>query len=156
MRIKAGGRLEQSPLGRRCSMNQKSKIVAAQRVIQICLLLIAAISVWGGWYQLSNGQPGAPPNVDSNHRFMAGLYLSMAPLTVWVAVSIRQHSTLIYFIALSVLFAALGRVYSIYEVGHPGGAYTTYLIAEFVLPVVLVVCQFVASRQHRGSIEQPI
>ena len=48
---------------------------ARQRVVQICLLLVAAIALFGGAVQMVLGQPDTTPRLDNVHRFLAGIYL---------------------------------------------------------------------------------
>ena len=69
-----------------------------QRIIQICLFLLAAISLFGGALQMYLGQPETSPRLDNIHRFMAGVYFSMGPLAIWAAISIRKHNHLIFFL----------------------------------------------------------
>ena len=80
-------------------MNENNKLSLAQRIIQICLFLLAAISLFGGALQMYLGQPETSPRLDNIHRFMAGVYFSMGPLAIWAAISIRKHNHLIFFLA---------------------------------------------------------
>jgi hypothetical protein len=50
----------------------------SQRVVQVCLFLVAAIAMLGGTLQMFLGQPDTLPRLDNVHRFMAGVYLSAA------------------------------------------------------------------------------
>ena len=67
-----------------------------QRIIQICLFLLGAISLLGASLQLYLGQPTSP-SADNIHRFMAGIYFSMGPLLIWTGIIIRKHDHLIFF-----------------------------------------------------------
>jgi hypothetical protein len=87
----------------------------AQRIVQICLFILAAIALFGGVLQMSLGQPGTTPRLDNVHRFLAGIYLGCGIIAAWAAVTIRQQGTLIYLIALAV--ADLDG-----ESRHPGAA----------------------------------
>jgi len=113
---------------------------AGQRVVQVCLFVVAAIALFGGTVQLVLGQPDTTPRLDNVHRFMAGVYLSMGFICLWAGVTVRQHSTLILLIALAVLMAAVGRLVSMAVVGlpQPHAVWLAYLGSELIVPVVML------------------
>jgi hypothetical protein len=121
-------------------------MAASQRVVQVCLFLVAAIAMFGGALQLYLGQPDTTPRLDNVHRFMAGVYLSTGLINLWAAVTIRRQGTLVYLLALGVLLAGIGRLVSISQVGlpEPAAVWLGYLIPELLLPVVIVFA-------HRAS-----
>ena len=98
-----------------------SPITVRQRIVQVCLFLVAAIAVFGGTLQMFLGQPDTTPRLDNVHRFMAGVYLSMGFIAAWTAITIRQQGTLVYLIALGVAMAAVGR---------PGPVHTHFGVAK--------------------------
>lgn len=116
-------------------------ITVRQRIVQVCLFLVAAIAVFGGTLQMFLGQPDTTPRLDNVHRFMAGVYLSMGFIAAWTAITIRQQGTLVYLIALGVAMAAVGRLVSIGLVGlpEPASVWIGYLVPELVVPIVLVL-----------------
>ena len=91
----------------------------AQRVVQICLFIVAAIALFGGTVQMVLGQPDTSPRLDNVHRFMAGVYFSMGVIGFWAAWTVRRQRTLVYLIAFGVLLAGCGRLLSISQVGLP-------------------------------------
>ena len=113
---------------------------AGQRVVQVCLFLVAAIALFGGTVQLVLGQPDTTARLDNVHRFMAGVYLSMGFICLWAGITVRQHTTLILLIALAVLMAAVGRLVSMAVVGlpQPHAVWLAYLGSELVVPVVML------------------
>ncbi|MFC3712324.1 DUF4345 domain-containing protein [Sphingoaurantiacus capsulatus] len=115
---------------------------ARQRIVQICLFLVAAIAIAGGMLQLWLGQPETTPRLDNVHRFMAGVYLSTGVIAGWAAVTIRQQGTLVYLLAFGVLMAGIGRLVSISVVGlpDPPQVWLGYLVPELLLPVIIAVC----------------
>lgn len=123
---------------------------ASQRVVQICLFLIAAIALSGGALQLYLGQPDTTPRLDNVHRFMAGVYLSTGFINLWAALTIRRQGTLIYLLALGVFLAGCGRLLSISKVGlpEPAAVWLGYLIPELLLPVIVVVAHGIANRSR--------
>lgn len=122
-------------------MTIRSSLLTSQRVVQVCLFLVAAICVSGGALQLYLGEPQTSPRLDNVHRFMAGVYLSTGFIAFWAASTIRQQGTLVYLLALGVLLAGVGRLVSISQVGlpEPAAVWLGYLIPELLLPVVIAV-----------------
>ena len=66
----------------------------SQRVVQVCLFLVAAIAMVGGTVQMVLGQPDTSPRLDNVHRFMAGVYFSIGLINLWAASTIRRQGTL--------------------------------------------------------------
>lgn len=125
----------------------ESKILLSQRIIQICLFLVAGICFFGGALQMYLGEPETTPRLDNVHRFLAGVYFSMGPIAVWTAMTIRKQDTLIYLIAFGVLMAGVGRLISMKIVGLPGPVFLGYLIPELAIPVIMAIAQTVARRK---------
>ena len=124
---------------------------ASQRVVQVCLFILAAIAIAGGTLQMYLGQPDTIPRLDNVHRFMAGIYLSTGIIALWAGITVRKQKTLVYLLALGVLMAAIGRLISISKVGlpEPSALWLGYLIPELVLPVVMVLAH--RASQHARS-----
>jgi hypothetical protein len=102
----------------------------SQRVVQVCLFLVAAIAMLGGTLQMFLGQPDTLPQLDNVHRFM------------------------VYLLALGVLLAGIGRLVSISQVGLPAPAavWLGYLIPELLLPFVIAVAHAATNRHaSRGA-----
>jgi len=118
-----------------------STMPISQRVVQVCLFLVAAIAMLGGTLQMFLGQPDTLPRLDNVHRFMAGVYFSTGLINLWAAVTIRRQGTLVYLLALGVLLAGVGRLVSISQVGLPAPApvWLGYLIPDS------------RPRRHRGG-----
>jgi len=110
-----------------------------QVVVQVCLFLVAAISMVGGSLQMVLGQPDTSPRLDNVHRFMAGVYFSTGLIALWAALTIRQQGVLVDLLALGVLLAGIGRLVSIRKVGlpEPRAVWLGYLVPELVLPFVI-------------------
>jgi hypothetical protein len=120
----------------------------SQRVVQVSLLLVAAIAIFGGMLQMYLGEPQVSPRLDNVHRFMAGVYFSTGFINLWAAITIRQQGTLVYLLALGVLLAGIGRLVSISQVGlpEPAAVWLGYLIPELLLPVVIVLAHRATNR----------
>ena len=128
-------------------------MLLSQRVVQVCLVVVAAIAVFGGTLQMYLGQPNTTPRLDNVHRFMAGVYLSAGLIGFWAAMTIRRQGPLVYLLALGVLLGGIGRLVSIGQVGlpAPAGVWLGYLIPELVLPVVITVAHMVTNRHAPGT-----
>jgi hypothetical protein len=124
-------------------METNTPILAGQRVVQACLFLVAAIALTGGALQMYLGQPDTSPRLDNVHRFMAGVYLGSGLIALWAALTVRQHGTLIYLIALNVFLAGMGRLLSINLVGlpEPKSLWLGYLVPELLVPCIMVAAQ---------------
>ena len=129
-------------------MSAQLPMPTSQRVVQVCLFIVAAISVLGGTLQMYLGEPEISPRLDNVHRFMAGVYLSTGFISFWAATTIRQQGPLVYLLALGVLLAGVGRLVSISQVGlpEPAAVWLAYLIPELLLPVVIVLAHRATGR----------
>jgi hypothetical protein len=125
----------------------------SQRVVQVCLFLVAAIAMTGGTVQMVLGQPDTSPRLDNVHRFMAGVYFATGLISFWAAWTIQAQGTLVYLLALGVLLAGIGRLVSISRVGlpEPHAVWLGYLIPELVLPFVIVAAHYVGTRGASAS-----
>jgi hypothetical protein len=129
-------------------MPLKPPMPLSQRIVQVCLFLVAAIAVFGGALQMYLGEPEVSPRLDNVHRFMAGVYLSTGFISLWAALTIRQQGMLVYLLALGVLLAGIGRLVSISQVGlpEPAAVWLGYLIPELLLPVVIAAAHMATNR----------
>ena len=129
-------------------MKSTSSMPASQRVVQICLFLVAAIAMFGGTLQMYLGVPHVSARLDNVHRFMAGVYLSTGLISLWAAITVRQQGPLVYLLALGVLLAGIGRLVSISQVGlpEPAAVWLGYLIPELLLPVVIALAHRATNR----------
>ena len=125
----------------------------SQRVVQVCLFLLAAIALFGGTLQMYLGQPETTPRLDNIHRFLAGIYMGAGFIALWAAITVRQHGTLIFLIALAALLGGLGRLASMRVVGvpQPSAAFYGYLIPELTLPIVIALAHLISIWQRRGA-----
>lgn len=126
---------------------------SSQRIVQVCLFLVAAIALFGGAVQFLLGQPETTPRLDNLHRFMGGVYFAMGTISFWAAWTIRQQGTLVYLLAFSILIAAVGRLVSIAKVGmpEPAALWLGYLIPELVFPVIIAVAHAATQRNAAGK-----
>src|SRR6185295_5194290 len=120
----------------------------SRRIVQICLFLVTAIALTGGTLQMYLGQPDTVPRLDNVHRFLAGVYLGSGFIALWAAITVRQQNSLVYLIALNVLLAGIGRLWSISVVGlpQPPALWLGYLIPELAVPFIMAAAQTIANR----------
>ena len=132
-------------------MPDELPLLASQRVVQVCLFVVAAICLLGGTLQMVLGQPETTPRLDNVHRFLAGVYLSTSFISFWAAITIRQQGTLVYLLALGVLLAGVGRLVSISQVGlpEPAAVWLAYLVPELLLPALIVSAHLATG--HRSA-----
>src|SRR5256885_17207092 len=114
----------------------------SNRIVQVCLFLVAAIAMAGGALQLILGEPETTPRLDNVHRFMAGVYLSTGFINFWAAMTVRRHGTLIYLLALGVFFAGIGRLVSMSRVGLP----EPRAVWLALLPIIIAVAHRASTR----------
>ncbi|MBX2981898.1 MAG: DUF4345 domain-containing protein [Flavobacteriales bacterium] len=116
--------------------------------LQIALGLVATICFLGGMNLLNKGamaflpEGHAPtPELDNLFRFTSGIYFSMGFLLTWALITIDQRHTLLYFLGLSVLFAGLGRAWSVTKVGSPGSYHRAMMWLEIALGLLIMALQ---------------
>jgi hypothetical protein len=135
-------------------MDPQVPLLPSQRIVQVCLFLIAAIAISGGILQMYVGQPDTTPRLDNIHRFLAGVYLGAGALGWWAGITIRIHRMLPYFLALMALLGGIGRIVSINAVGlpEPAGLWIGYLAAEIILPIIIFAAQISSNKKLSKSI----
>jgi hypothetical protein len=130
-----------------------SRLRTSQRVVQVCLFLVAFIAMTGGALQLYLGEPETTPRLDNIHRFMAGVYFSCGVIGLWAGITIRQQGTLIYLLALTVFLGGVGRLVSMSIVGipEPHATWLRYVIPELIIPVIMVISHRITVTKQSSS-----
>ncbi|AOP33295.1 hypothetical protein A0128_05200 [Leptospira tipperaryensis] len=129
-------------------MKSDSSLSMSERIVQICLFLVAFIAMFGGALQMYLGEPTTTPRLDNVHRFMAGVYFSTGLISGWTAWTIQKQNVLVYLLALGVFLAAVGRLVSISVVGlpEPAALWLGYLVPELVIPPIVVIAQRISDK----------
>jgi hypothetical protein len=83
---------------------------------------------------------------DSHYRYIAGYYVSLGLLGLWVAPRIEQHTGLLRIICASILLGGLGRLVSMVQVGLPGPMAIVFTMFELCFPLLLLLWQAKVSR----------
>jgi len=130
-------------------MPANTRLLASQRIVQVCLFLFAAIAVSGGALQMYLGQPETTPRLDNVHRFLAGIYFGCGLICLWAAITVRQQRTLVLLIGLAVFLAGSGRLLSMSIVGlpEPPALWLGYLVPELLVSCIMMAAQFLANRR---------
>lgn len=128
----------------------KQPLLPSQRVVQICLFLVAAIAISGGALQMFLGEPETNARLDNIHRFMAGVYFTCGVIGLWAGITIRQQKTLVYLLALAIFSGGVGRLVSIGIVGipEPQAVWLGYLIPELLIPMIMVIAHRITLKRH--------
>lgn len=116
--------------------------------LQIVLGLVALICLLGGLNLLNKGAmtflpKGQPParELDNLFRFTSGIYFAMGFLLAHVVFHIDRYHTLLYFLGLVVLFAGIGRAWSMLRVGSAGNYHRAMMFLELGLGLLIIVLQ---------------
>ncbi len=125
----------------------------AQRIVQICLFLFAAIAIFGGTLQMYLGEPDTTPRLDNIHRFLAGIYLACGLICFWAARTVRQQNVLVFLIALAGIFGATGRLISMSKVGlpEPSTPWIIYILVEIIIPVIIIISQMISNQKLKQA-----
>ncbi len=114
--------------------------------LQIVLGLLALICLLGGLDLLNKGAMGFLPKdhppareLDNLFRFTSGIYFAMGFLLAYVVFTIGEHHTLLYFLGIVVLFAGLGRAWSMLRVGSAGNYHRAMMFLEMGLGLLIIV-----------------
>jgi hypothetical protein len=77
------------------------------------------------------------PEFDSHYRYIAGYYISLGMLGLWIIPSIEKHRSLFRIVCASVFMGGIGRVVSISQVGLPGSMALFFTAFELCFPLLL-------------------
>jgi Na+/H+ antiporter NhaD/arsenite permease-like protein len=88
------------------------------------------------------------PDFDSHYRYIAGYYVSLGLLGLWIIPKIEQHTGLFRVICASVFMGGMGRVASILQVGLPGPMAIFFTGFELCFPLLIWWQTRVSRLQH--------
>jgi hypothetical protein len=77
------------------------------------------------------------PEFDSHYRYIAGYYISLGILTLWMIPKIEKHRSLFRILCGSIFLGGIGRVVSILQVGAPGPMAIFFTAFELCFPLFL-------------------
>ncbi len=119
-------------------------------LLEIIFLILFLVTFRGSVVSLVRGiglpiahATQAVRQLDNIYRFMAGAYLGVSGMCLWLVFTMDDQGTLVYLVALMVFLAGMGRVVSFLVYGIPDRRYRMYAIAELSLSVLIVVLNYV-------------
>lgn len=92
------------------------------------------------------------PDLDSQFRYLSGLYIGFAALIWWFIPNVDRHVWLFRLMTLAVFLGGLSRLYSYLTVGAPGPELVAGIAIEIALPLIIIWQTAVArkARQNNG------
>ena len=88
-----------------------------------------------------SGKPYLPQSIDNALRFYAGGFTAIGLTAIWVVLTNRENTIIIFFFAFFVFMTGVGRLVSIINVGFPNDTHLFYLTIELLLPLLMLVAQ---------------
>ncbi|NQX94924.1 MAG: DUF4345 domain-containing protein [Erythrobacter sp.] len=103
----------------------------------VCFL-IALVPLFFGVTQLIDGAGDVSPALDSQYRYMSGLYVAIGFGMLVVAWKAEQASLLATILILAAFMGGVGRLVSLGDVGMPNPRQHTGMYIELSMPILLV------------------
>jgi Domain of unknown function (DUF4345) len=88
------------------------------------------------------------PMLDSEFRFLSALAIVLAGILIWIIPRVETQTPLVRIIALGTLVGGLARLWSIAQVGMPPQKALIATGIELVLPVIVLLIQYLIARQQ--------
>lgn len=117
--------------------------------LSILLAVVALIGFLGGTNVLLKGAnyflpKDTPPQLvlDNLVRFLAGIYFGAGFLFAYAALHTATLGDVVYYLGLIVIFAGIGRLYSLYKVGSAGAYFIFTMLLEILLGGAIMVLQW--------------
>ncbi|WP_394693657.1 DUF4345 domain-containing protein [Hyphobacterium sp.] len=129
-----------------------------KRGLQIFLAVFSLAPLYFGVTGVLFGAAGhmsaeaVTPDLDSQFRYLSGLYIGFAALIWWFIPNVDRHVWLFRLMTLAVFLGGLSRLYSYLTVGAPGPELVAGIAIEIALPLIIIWQTAVArkARQNNG------
>ncbi|MEL6486828.1 MAG: DUF4345 domain-containing protein [Pseudomonadota bacterium] len=105
---------------------------------RIVCLIIALVPLYFSTTQLIHGAGGVSPALDSQYRYMSGLYLAIGLGMLVVAWKAEKALSLAVILILAAFLGGVGRFISLNEVGMPNPGQYSGMYIELSMPLLLV------------------
>ena len=105
---------------------------------RIVCLLIAFVPLYFGTTQLMDGAGAVSPALDSQYRYMSGLYITLGFGMLLVAWEAERAPLLAIVVIMAAFMGGIGRLVSLGEVGMPNPRQHTGMFIELSMPLLLV------------------
>jgi hypothetical protein len=115
-----------------------------KRGLQLTLAILSMIPILVGIMGIMRGTSRwlpiniITPDFDSHYRYIAGYYISLGMLGLWIIPEIEKHKSLFRILCVSVFLGGIGRVVSILQVGRPGSMALFFTAFELCFPLLLL------------------
>jgi hypothetical protein len=105
----------------------------------LCLLALVTglLTFWQGRGSVPGGNE-ASITVDNELRFYSAYWIGYGLLCGWVAANLPEHLSIVPLLAAVLFLSGLGRLLSLVRIGKPAPLYVPFMIAEFVVPLVMI------------------
>ncbi|MEM6857186.1 MAG: DUF4345 domain-containing protein [Pseudomonadota bacterium] len=115
---------------------------------RIVCLIIALVPLYFGTTQMLEGAGSVSPALDSQYRYMSGLYIALGCGMLLVALQAERSPLLAIVVIMAAFMGGIGRLVSLGEVGMPNPRQHTGMFIELSMPLLLVWL-WVISRQAK-------
>ena len=93
----------------------------------------------GFYWSFGLPQPATlEPDLDSDFRFLAAVFLGIGIIVVWMIPRIEEHTALFRIVVMSVFLGGIGRLISWVVVGSPNILTQILIALELLLPTLIV------------------
>ena len=93
----------------------------------------------GFYWSFGLPQPASlEPDLDSDFRFLAAVFLGMGIIVVWMIPRIEEHTALFRIVVMSIFLGGIGRLISWLVVGSPNVLTQILIALELLLPALIV------------------
>ena len=124
-----------------------------KRALQVFLVLFSLVPLFFSVQGLLFGAEDVSPSMDSQFRFLSGIYLVLVVLLWRVIIRIEEEGTLFAFVMLALFVGGLGRVISLLDVGPPTPDVQFGMGVELGAPPLLVFWQRAVAKRGRRQTE---
>ncbi len=115
-------------------MKRGLQIVLA--VLSIIPILISVLGITQGTARFLPAS-AITPSFDSHYRYIAGYYLSLGLIGLWMIPNIERHQSLFRIVCFSVFMGGVGRAISLLQVGVPNTPALFFMAWELCFPLLL-------------------
>lgn len=115
-----------------------------KRGLQIFLAVFSLAPLYFGITGILFGAAGlmpagdVTPDIDSQFRYLSGLYLGFTAIIWWFIPNIDRHVWLFRYVTLAIFLGGLARLYSYLTVGAPAPEMMAGIGIEMALPLVII------------------
>jgi hypothetical protein len=116
-------------------------LAAILMVVALLATLTGVQAFWQGRGSVA-GSDGESATVDSELRFYSVYWLAYGMTCAWVALDLNERVHVVPALAAVLFASGAGRLLSLVRVGRPETTYISYLLAELIVPVLMVASYF--------------